>query len=100
MKHKSNKDEQCHFKFITKLFIKGFSILTFMLNQLIFIIEQLSGQTFRQIFCFFCNIVKSYFQLLSLLMYCGIFFSCLCHLARVFKGLLATEALTEPKVLR
>lgn len=45
MNHKFNKDEQCHFKFITKLFIKGFSILTFMLNQLLFIMEQLSGQT-------------------------------------------------------
>lgn len=49
---------------------------------------------------FYLDTVKSCFQLLSLLMYCGIFFSCLCHLARVFKGLLATEALTEPKALR
>lgn len=49
---------------------------------------------------FYLDTVKSRFQLLSLLMYCGIFFSCLCHLARVFKGLLATEALTEQKALR
>lgn len=52
MNHKSNKDEQCHFKFIiTKLFIKGFSILTFMLNQLLSIIEQLSGSDKSSVYC-------------------------------------------------